>query len=36
VLQERIAVAGQPIPRGGVDVGDALDNLGIDGCDGDG
>jgi hypothetical protein len=30
VLEKRIAVARQPIPRGGVDVGDALDNLDFD------
>jgi len=27
VLQERIAVARQPIPVGGVDVGDPFDDL---------
>jgi hypothetical protein len=30
VLEKRIAVAGQPIPRGGVDIGDALDDLDFD------
>jgi hypothetical protein len=30
MLEKRIAVARQPIPRGGVDVGDALDDLDFD------
>jgi hypothetical protein len=31
VLQKRVAIARQPVPVRGVDVGDALDDVKVDG-----